>query len=332
MDKVKIYDATLRDGNHAVSHQITVNQVAAYAAAAERVGIHYVEVGHGNGLGASSIQVGRSPASTLEMLKVARAYLKNAKLSTFMLPGWGTVRDLQKAVDIGVDVVRIGAHCTEANMTERYIGFLAERKIEVHGILVMSHMATPEQLGHQARLIESYGASAIGIFDSSGYYLPVDVTTRIKAILSSVNIPVIFHAHNNLGMAISNSIAAIEAGAKIIDACARGFGAGAGNTQLEVLVAVLKRLQIETTTDLNGVLDVADLAENELNFKAPYISTESIVSGIAGVFSGFRNQVLKAAKDCNVSSREIFYELGRRRAIAGQEDMIIEVAQKMKNK
>jgi len=332
INNIKIYDATLRDGNHAVAQQINAQQIIAYASAADSAGISYVEIGHGNGIGASTLQVGKSPISTIEMLKLARPHLKKSLMATFMLPGWGTIQDLSIAIDHGVDTVRIGAHCTEANLTERYIGFLAKQKIEAHGVLVMSHMATPEQLSEQARLIEDYGAHAIGFFDSSGNFLPDDVISRIHAIRSRVKIPIIFHAHNNLGMAISNSVSAIGAGARIIDACIRGFGAGAGNTQLEVLIAVLDRMGYPTGIELNKALDVADLAKNELNFHSPFISTESIVSGMAGVFSGFRTQVLEIAKTYKISSRDIFYELGRRRAIAGQEDQIIEVAQILKNK
>jgi len=328
---IKIYDSTLRDGNHAVYQQISAEQIITYARLADQVGIHYVEIGHGNGLGASSLQVGQSPISTNEMLKLARPHLKKSRMSTFMLPGWGTLKELNVAIEDGVDAVRIGAHCTEGNLTERYISYLAKKSVEVHGVLVMSHMATPEELANQASIIESYGAHAIGFFDSSGHFLPEDVTLRVEAIRSKVKIPVIFHAHNNLGMAIANSVEAIDAGVEIIDACIRGFGAGAGNAQSEVLVAVLNRKGYITNIDLDKILDLAESAKNELNFNAPSVSTESIVSGVAGVFSGFRPQVIKIAKDFNISARDIFYELGRRKAIAGQEDMIIEIAEILRN-
>ncbi len=327
---IKLYDSTLRDGNHAVQQQISENQIIEYSKMADEAGVHYVEIGHGNGLGASSIQVGKSPLSTNEMLRLARPYLRKSRMASFMLPGWGTIKNLDEAINDGIDVIRIGAHCTEADLTERYIGYLAKQKIEVHGILVMSHMTTPEKLAEQALLIQNYGADAIGFFDSSGHYLPEDVKERVQAIRSKVDIPVIFHAHNNLGMAIANSVAAITEGVQIIDACIRGFGAGAGNAQLEVLIAVLERMNYKTDVNLDKILDAADLAKDKLNFAQPTVSTESIVSGISGVFSGFRDQVIKIAKDNNLRPREIFYELGRRQAIAGQEDLIIEVAEYLK--
>lgn len=329
--KITFYDVTLRDGNHAINQQLNAQQIVNYAKAADIAGIEYVELGHGNGLGASSLQAGKGLLTTNEMLKLARPCLKNSRMSTFMLPGWGTMKELDIAIDNGLDAVRFGAHCTEANMTERYIKYLAKESVESHGILVMSHMATPERLAEEARLMESYGADKVGFFDSSGHYLPEDVTIRIEAIRDSVKIPVLFHAHNNLGMAIANSIAAARAGAEMIDGCIRGLGAGSGNAQLEVLVAVFNRMGYDTGIDLDKILDAADQAKDELNFHAPTIISDSIVSGIAGVFSGFRPKAIKIAKEYSINVREILYELGRRKAVAGQEDQIIEVAQCLKN-
>lgn len=331
-EKIILYDSTLRDGNHAVNQQITKDQIIAYCQAANEAKIPYVEIGHGNGLGASSIQVGQSPLTSVEMLKLARPYLKDSKMATFMIPGWGTIHDLERAIDYGVDVIRIGAHCTESNLTKRYINFLEKKDIEVHGVLIMSHMASAERLAEEAKLMEDYGAKAIGIFDSSGFYLPQNVSNRIEAIRSAVKIPIIFHGHNNLGMVIANSITAINKGATIIDGCIRGFGAGAGNAPLEVLVVVLKKLGFDTGVDLYKILDAADKAKDIIGFHAPFISTESIVSGDAGVFSGFKAKAIKIANAFDVNVRDILYELGRRQAVAGQEDLIMEVAQSFQKK
>lgn len=332
MKRITIYDSTLRDGNHAVKQQISEKQIVEYSRLADKAGVPYLEIGHGNGLGASSIQVGKSPMTTNEMIKIARPHLHKTKLSTFMLPGWGTILEINQAIDDGIDAIRVGAHCTEANLTERYINHISANNIEVHGILVMSHMTSPELLAEQASLLEKYGADAVGIFDSSGHFLPNDVRNRIAAIRSLVKIPIIFHGHNNLGMAIENSLTAIETGADILDACILGFGAGAGNTQLEVLVAVLHKLKYQTDIDFNSILDVADNAKSDLGFHAPSINSESIVSGLSGVFSGFRNQVLLVAKELKINPRELFYELGNRQAIAGQEDLVIEIAQSFKKR
>lgn len=328
--RITISDPTLRDGNHAVRHQLGREQVRAYASAADAAGVDIVEVGHGNGLGASSLQVGLARLSDAEMLEAARECLTRSRMGVFMLPGWGTSRDLLTAVERGADVVRIGAHCTEADITERHLGFLRERDVEAHGCLLMSHMASPQRLAQECALMVSFGAQAVGIFDSSGHYLPPDVTERINAIREAVNVPVLFHAHNNLGMAVANSVAAAAAGARIIDGCARGFGAGAGNTQLEVLVPVLERCGYATGIDLYKLLDAADLAERELMSQVPTISSESIVSGLAGVFSGFRDKVLTIAAQQGVDARDIFFELGNRQAVAGQEDLIFDVARELR--
>lgn len=323
---IQIHDPTLRDGHHAVRHSLGADQLRAYAEAADAAGIPVVEVGHGNGLSASSLQVGRARLSDDEMLTITRQALTKSKLGIFVLPGWATIRDLKNAISHGVDVVRIGTHCTEANLAQRHLGFLREQGVEAHGVLLMSHMASPDQLAEESASMVRYGASGVGILDSSGHYLPGDVTARIQAIRAAVDVPVMFHGHNNLGMAVANSIAAADAGANILDACARGFGAGAGNTQLEVLVPVLERLGYQTGIDLYRLLDAADLAERELMPAPPTIDSISIISGLAGVFSGFKNPVLDISAREGVDPRDVFFELGRRQAVAGQEDLIVDVA------
>jgi 4-hydroxy 2-oxovalerate aldolase len=325
MSAVVIHDPTLRDGQHAVRHQLGVSALRGYAEAADAAGIPVVEVGHGNGLGASSIQVGRTAVNDDLMLSTVREALQHSKMSVFMLPGWGTSDDLRKAIAHGADVIRIGVHCTEASLAERHLGFLREAGKDAHCVLMMSHMAPPEQLAEQAALVVGYGARAVGIMDSAGHFLPPDVTERIGAITGAVDVPVIFHGHNNLGMAVANSVAAARAGAGIIDGCARGFGAGAGNTQLEILVPVLEHTGFETGIDLYALLDAAEFAERELMPGPPVTDSLSIVSGLAGVFSGFKHQVLDLSGRAGVDPRDVFFELGRRQAIAGQEDLIVDV-------
>lgn len=327
---ILINDSTLRDGQHAVKHQLTAAQLRSYATAADKTGVAIVEVGHGNGLGASSYQVGRAALSDEAMLTTVRESLQNSKMGVFMLPGWGTSADLSKALACGTDVVRIGTHCTEATLAERHLGWLREQGAEAHAVLMMSHMATPAELAEQAELLVGYGAQAVGIMDSAGSLLPQDVTARIAAMRMQVEVPLIFHAHNNLGMAVANSVAAAQAGAGIIDGCARGFGAGAGNTQLEVLIPVLERLGLNTGIDLYHFLDAADLAARELMVVPPMIDSLGIVSGLAGVFSGFKNPVLNHAGSAGVDARDVFFELGRRQVIAGQEDLIVEVVAELK--
>ena len=327
MPDVLISDASLRDGNHAIGHQLSQEQIAAYCKAAEAACVPIVEVGHGNGIGASSLQLGESKTSDEIALKTAREHLTHSKLSIHMIPGFATVeRDLRRAIDWGVDVVRVASHCTEADVTQRHIAYARNRGRQVFGVLMMSHMATPEILVEEARKMESYGAEGLVIMDSAGHYLPEDVTQRISALVEGLCIPVGFHAHNNLGMAIANSVAALHAGATMLDGCARGFGAGAGNAQVEVLVAVLERMGYKTGIDFYKMLDCADLAERELMKIVPTIKSTSIVSGLAGVFSGFMKPVERISAQYKLDPRDVFFELGRRRVVAGQEDFIIEVA------
>ncbi len=295
--------------------------------AADSAGIPIVEVGHGIGIGASSLQVGESAIDDVTMLKTAKASLLHSRLGIHVTPGFATInKDLKKALDIGVDVVRIAAHCTEADVTQRHISYVRSRGKEVYGVLMMSHMASKETLHDEAQKMQSYGAEGVMIFDSAGAMLPREVSEKIKELVDNLTIPVGFHAHNNLGLAVANSIAAADAGATIIDGAARGFGAGAGNAQLEVLVAVLEKMGYSTGINLYKILDASDIAEKYLMNEIPGIRSLSIVNGLSGVVSTFLTPVQRISQEYQVDPRDVFFELGRRKVVAGQEDIIIEVA------
>lgn len=331
--RIIISDPTLRDGNHAVRHEITAEQIAAYCRVADAAGVSIVEVGHGNGLGASSLQLGEARTPDHLALTTARENLSQSKLGIHVIPGFATIdRDLRPALELGVDVVRVAAHCTEADICERHIGFSRAQGVEVWGCLMMSHMISPALLLEQARKLESYGAEGVVFMDSAGHFLPDDVRKRVELLENNLAIAVGFHAHNNLGMAIANSLAAADAGATLLDGCARGFGAGAGNAQLEVLAAVLEREGYSTGIDLYKVLDAADLAEQVLMAEVPSIKSVSVISGMAGVFSGFMKPVARIAEEFGVDPRDIFFELGRRKVVAGQEDLILEVAKELSSR
>ncbi|MGW7199387.1 4-hydroxy-2-oxovalerate aldolase [Streptomyces chryseus] len=327
---ILIYDRTLRDGHHAVGHQLDANQLRAYATAANAARVPVVEVGHGNGLGASSLQIGRAKLDDATMLTTVREALTSSKMGVFMAPGWGTSDDLATAVHHGADVVRIAAHCTEADVTERHLGVVRDLGAEAQGVLLMSHMTSAGRLAEQCALMVKFGAQAVGIMDSAGHYLPTDVTERVHAIADAVDVPVIFHGHNNLGLAVANSLAAVDAGACVIDATARGFGAGAGNTQLEALVAVLERRGFDTGIGLRAVLAAGDVAAHHLMKAPPSIDSIAVASGRAGVFSGFKRPVLEIARTEGVDPIDLFLTLGERQVVAGQEDLIGDVARQLK--
>ncbi|MER6105638.1 4-hydroxy-2-oxovalerate aldolase [Streptomyces sp. NPDC001832] len=328
--RILLHDPTLRDGHHAVGHQLDADQLRAYATAANAAGVSVVEVGHGNGLGASSLQIGRARLDDATMLTTVREALTFSRMGVFMAPGWGTSKDLAAAVHHGADVVRIAAHCTEADVTERHLGVVRDLRAEAQGVLLMSHMASPGELAEQCALMVKFGAQAVGIMDSAGHYLPGDVTERVHAIADVVDVPVIFHGHNNLGLAVANSLAAVDAGASVIDATAGGFGAGAGNTQLEVLVAVLERCGVETDISLREILAAADVAAERLMKAPPAIDSIAVASGLAGVFSGFKRPVLQTARTEGIDPIDLFLALGERQVVAGQEDLISDVARQLK--
>jgi 4-hydroxy 2-oxovalerate aldolase len=327
---ITVCDATLRDGSHAYSHRISLEQVNAYAMASEAAGFSFLEVGHGNGLGASSLQVGESLVPEGEMLRAAKRCLRNTKLSVHVMPGVATIkREIANALDAGVDLFRVGCHCTEADITQRHIGYVRSVGREAWGVLMMSHMASKDVLLEETKKMQSYGAQGIVLMDSAGAYFPKDVSEKIGLLANKLSVPVGFHAHNNLGLSIANSIAALEAGARIIDGTAKGFGAGAGNAPLELLAAVLKRLGYETRLDLYRALDAAELAAKLFAGSLPDSTGITIVSGLAGVFSGFAKPVQRAAKQLGVDPRDVFFELGRRKVVGGQEDLILEVASEL---
>jgi 4-hydroxy 2-oxovalerate aldolase len=324
---VTVCDTTLRDGNHAVAHRLARSDISAYARAAELAGADVVEVGHGNGLGASSLQVGLAALSDREMLTTARAELTTARLGVLSLPGFaGIERDLKPALDCGVDEVRVGAHCTEADVTRQQITMLRAMGVTVKGLLLMSHMASPSTLLRQARLMRDYGAEAVILMDSAGAYTASDVREKVGILVENLDISVGFHAHNNLGYSVANTMTAIESGATIVDVTARGFGAGAGNAPLELVAANLRLEKVESRIRLFEALDAAELAEQRFVRRIPTNDSVTIASGIAGVFSGFAAPARRAAERFGLDPRDILLELGRRRVVAGQEDAIIEVA------
>lgn len=333
MNKPIFFDSTLRDGSHAIRQQIGADDIKNYCQEADSAGLYTIIVGHGNGLGASSLQVGISALSDEKMLMVARRELKKTRLGVFLIPGFGTIKDnIGPAIDIGVDLVCVASHCTEADVTQEHIKYVRKRGKEAYGILMMHHMTSAERLLEEAKKMQDYGALGVIIMDSAGASTPDMVSLRIKLLVDNLDIKVGFHAHNNLGLAISNSYIAIKEGATIIDGTLRGFGAGAGNCQLEVLAGLLYKLEIDTGLDIYKLMDVSDNIVSKMMQNSQTITSISLISGLAGVFSAFAPHVKKAAEKFGVDPRDIFLELGKRKIIAGQEDIIVDVAMDLSQK
>ena len=326
-----LYDVTLRDGNHALRHSLTTEFVADYCAMADSSGVWAVEVGHGNGLGASSFLVGKSTHSDFELLSAARENLKKAKLAVHSIPGFATIKkDLKPALEVGVEVFRVATHVTEASVAEKHIEFLANENAIVHGVLMMSHMIDINGLIEQARLMAKFGASAVILMDSAGYFVPRDVKDRIDALMNALEIEVGFHAHNNLGVAVTNATSAVEAGAMIIDGASMGLGAGAGNAQLENIVAVASR-EGHQLSPIADFLEMSRLVEMSYPQFLPSTTSSSIQSGLAGVFSGYAPQVKQLSLEMGIEVSILWEEMAKRRLVAGQESMIREIAQDLMN-
>ncbi len=326
--KVTLHDMSLRDGMHPKRHQISLKQMESVAQGLDDAGIPLIEVTHGDGLGGTSINYGFPAHSDEEYLRTVVPLMKRAKVSALLLPGIGTIDHLKMAADCGVQTIRVATHCTEADVAEQHIGMASEMGLDTVGFLMMAHMIEPEKLLEQARLMESYGANCIYATDSAGYMLPDDVTARIsllrKELKSETELG--FHGHHNMAMAVANSIAAVAAGARRIDGSAAGLGAGAGNTPMEVFVAVLDRMGADHGVDLYKIMDVAEDLIVPLMDRPIRVDRDALTLGYAGVYSSFLLFAQRAARKYGISSRDILVELGRRDTVGGQEDMIEDLA------
>jgi 4-hydroxy 2-oxovalerate aldolase len=324
---IHILDSTLRDGSHALSHQLTAVQVARVAQGLNDAGVEIIEVSHGDGLGGSTITYGFSRQSEFDLLDAASGVVDRGKLAVLLLPGIGTKDDLTRARDLGAQVAQIATHVTEADVSEQHIELAKKMDMEVIGMLMLSHMGSPEKIAEQGKLMESYGADVVLVTDSAGALLPPTVRERVRALRDAIDIGVGFHGHNNLSMAMANSLVAIEEGARWLDACTCGLGAGSGNTPTEVLVAVLEKLgQYETGIDLWKIMDVAEEIVKPLMQKPVRIGKTSLTMGYAGVYSSFLLHADKAAAQFGVDARDILVEVGKRKAVGGQEDILVEIA------
>lgn len=326
--QVTLHDNTLRDGMHPKRHQISIEQMVAVAGALDEAGMPLIEVTHGDGLGGASVNYGFPAHSDEDYLKAVLKVVKRAKISALLLPGIGTVDHLKMAFDLGVACVRVCTHCTEADVSEQHIGAARKLGMDTVGFLMMAHRLDPEGLVKQAKLMESYGANVVYVTDSAGYLLPDDVTVRVAAVRAALSpqTEVGFHGHHNLSLGVSNSLAAIEAGATRIDGSTAGLGAGAGNTPLEVFVAVAKRMGIETGVDLFRLMDVAEDLVVPMMEHQVRIDRDSLTIGYAGVYSSFLLFAKRAEKKYGVPARDILLELGRQGMVGGQEDMIEDTA------
>lgn len=326
MNAPRITDTSLRDGSHPMRHQFSVEQVRAVAQALDEAGVPVIEVTHGDGLAGSSIQYGFSGTAEMELISAARAVCQRAKIAVLLIPGIGTVGELKEALERGAQVVRIATQCTEADISEEHFEVAKKLGMEAIGFLMMAHMRPPEVLAQQARLMESYGADCVYIVDSAGAMLPSDAHVRVKALKEALSIQVGFHAHNNLGVAMGNSLAALEAGADQLDGCLRGLGAGAGNAPTELLAAVLDKMGRNPGLDIYKLMDAAEYVIAPMMPFQPIPSRDAITIGYAGVYSTFLLHAQRAGERYGIDPRTILTELGRRQAVAGQEDWILDVA------
>ncbi|HEY5135947.1 MAG TPA: 4-hydroxy-2-oxovalerate aldolase [Candidatus Nanopelagicales bacterium] len=328
----RLIDSTLRDGSHAISHQYTVDQVVSVVKGLDAAGVQVIEVTHGDGLAGSSFNYGFSAVDEMKLIEAAVAATTDAEIAVLLVPGIGTLDELRRARDLGVGVVRIAVHCTEADITQQHITIAKDLGMEAIGFLMMSHMNTPRGLLEQARLMESFGADTVYIADSAGAMTTNEVRARVAEIVGGIDVPLGVHAHQNLSLAVANSIAAYEEGARNLDGTSAGLGAGAGNCPTEILAAVCEKNGIVSGVDPLKLMDLAEEVTRPLMPRQQVIDRAGLLLGYAGVYGSFLLHAERAAQRYGVSQAEILLELGRRQVVGGQEDMIIDVAVELARK
>jgi 4-hydroxy 2-oxovalerate aldolase len=326
--QVRVTDSTLRDGSHAVAHRFSEKEVVDIVHALDQAEVPLIEVSHGDGLGGSSFTYGHSRVDERALIARAVDTAKKARIAVLLIPGIGTMDDMRAARDLGAAVVRIATHATEADISVQHFELARRIGLETVGFLMMAHTATPDRLAGEARIMADAGAECVYITDSAGALVPDRVTDRIGALraLLPEGVQIGFHGHQNLSLALANTIAAVRAGAEQVDACSRGLGAGAGNTPTEALATVFDRIGINTGIDIDRILDVAEDVVRPIMDREQVVDRSALVMGSGGVYSSFLRHAHAASEHYGVPVAAILRQCAARRLVGGQEDQIIDIA------
>lgn len=325
---VRVTDTSLRDGSHAVAHQFTVEQVCEMASALDTSGVPVIEVAHGDGLGGSTLTYGRSLVDERELIEAAARSVSQALIAALILPGVGTVADIEAAMELGVGLIRVATHASEADISAEHLNAARERGLETAGFLMMSHTLPPEALAEQARIMADNGCQCIYVVDSAGAMVLEEVSDRVSALVAELgdDAQVGYHAHRNLGVGEANTVMAVRAGAVQVDGSVRAFGAGAGNAQTELVAALLERAGLRTGIDVPSLIDVAEEVAAPLQPAVPFADRDAVTLGLSGVYSSFLKHARAVGERYDVPAHRLLAAAGERRLVGGQEDLLVDIA------
>ncbi len=326
---MRILDTTLRDGSYAINFQFTADDTGRIAGALENSGFELIEVGHGVGLHASEAGYGRAAETDEAYLKAAGNVLSKATFGMFCIPGIARLEDIDMAADYGMGFIRIGTDADKVGESEPFISRAKHHGMYISSNIMKSYVMPPAEFADKARLAASFGTDVLCIVDSAGGMLASDIDDYFRATMDATDVPLAFHGHDNLGLAIAHSLRAIELGAVIVDSSLQGMGRSAGNASTEMLVAILRRMGLCDNIDPLAVMDIGEaLVQPLLPLHHP--TSLDTVAGYAQFHTSHMSVIRKYSKVHDIDPRKLIVELCKHDRVNAPEDLVDKLAKEIR--